>query len=158
MQISREPKRSARLRDRYIRKAFGPWETVIPSPREVCNSPSGYRDRYGAFECGISRYGAGGKERKDCPPLRPAPFQSPCVFARQARSLCELKVLKVPSRRIANCFVAPSQRLTAPRNWKYRGAALSNRLPRDRTIGFTLVCIYIRTYAIYRNAGFASGR
>lgn len=41
--------------------------------------------------------------------VRPAPFQSPCVFARQASSPCELKVLKVPSRRIANCFVASSQ-------------------------------------------------
>lgn len=65
----------------------------------------------------------------------PAPFQSPCVFARQANGEpvfpCELKVLKVPSRRIANCFVALSQGLTTARNWKYRGAAFSNRLPRS---------------------------
>lgn len=94
------------------------------SLRGVCSSPPGYRDRHGLFECeGPPVGGRGGVSVSPSGSFRAAMYTA----RRERGSPCELKVLKVPPRRIANCFVASSPGLTTAPNWKYRDSSRTVR-------------------------------
>lgn len=118
------------------------------------HSPLGYRDRYGASECGLSRYGDGEKGRKggeERTVRLPGPASSfPVTVCIRPASELPVRIESAESPVEANCQLLrrcqPGAYCATELEIPWHGS-LEPSTARDRTIGFTLACIYISTYA-----------
>lgn len=127
--------------------------TVIPGPREKRAAARLQDTMIVTAHLNADAFDAEGRERerrgKECPSPRPAPFQSPCVFARLSELPVRIESAESPVE--ANCQLLrrsqPGAYCGTELEIPWRGLSLEPSVARDRTIGFALACIYIRTYA-----------
>lgn len=160
MQISGELKRSARLHAIDISERFSDRGKHSDSPvlersveqqqqQPALDGPrraAPRRDRYGASECGPSRYREEDEERY-VRLSRSFPAVTLCI--RPASEL-PVRIESAESPVEANCQLLrrsqPGAYYGTELEIPWRGS-LEPSATRDRTIGFILACIYIRTYA-----------